>query len=68
MPDIKTLLTPLMRWFMFAMVLANIAGSMYTILLPIYLTARRQRGPGWFGFYPIFNCDLNPAGFWRLDL
>ncbi len=38
MPDIKTLLTPLMRWFMFAMVLANIAGSMYGILLPIYLT------------------------------
>ena len=38
MPDIKTLLTPLMRWFMFAMILANIAGSMYTILLPIYLT------------------------------
>ncbi len=27
-----------MRWFMFAMVLANIGGSMYTILLPIYLT------------------------------
>jgi MFS family permease len=27
-----------MRWFMFAMVLANIAGSMYNILLPIYLT------------------------------
>jgi MFS family permease len=38
MLDIKTLLTPLMRWFMFAMILANIAGSMYTILLPIYLT------------------------------
>jgi len=38
MPDIRKLLTPLMRWFMFAMVLANIAGSMYTILLPIYLT------------------------------
>lgn len=38
MPDIRTLLTPLMRWFMFAMVLANIAGSMYIILLPIYLT------------------------------
>jgi MFS family permease len=38
MPDIRTLLTPLMRWFMFAMVLANIAGSMYGILLPIYLT------------------------------
>jgi len=38
MPDIKTLLTPLMRWFMFAMVLANIAGSMYTLMLPIYLT------------------------------
>jgi MFS family permease len=38
MPDIRTLLTPLMRWFMFAMVLANIAGSMYTLLLPIYLT------------------------------
>jgi MFS family permease len=38
MPDIRTLLTPLMRWFMFAMVLANIAGSMYQLLLPIYLT------------------------------
>jgi MFS family permease len=38
MPDRQPLLTPLMRWFMFAMVLANIAGSMYGILLPIYLT------------------------------
>jgi MFS family permease len=27
-----------MHWFMFAMVLANIAGSMFPILLPIYLT------------------------------
>lgn len=34
----QPLLTPLMRWFMFAMVLANIGGSMYSILLPIYLT------------------------------
>ncbi len=34
----QSLLTPLMRWFMFAMVLANIAGSMFPILLPIYLT------------------------------
>ncbi|MGB5846544.1 MAG: MFS transporter [Anaerolineales bacterium] len=38
MTDIKALLTPLMRWFMFAMVMANIGGSMYSILLPIYLT------------------------------
>lgn len=38
MTDKQSLLTPLMRWFMFAMVLANIAGSMYRILLPIYLT------------------------------
>ena len=38
MTDKRPLLTPLMRWFMFAMVLANIAGSMYSILLPIYLT------------------------------
>lgn len=38
MSDKQPLLTPLMRWFMFAMVLANIAGSMYGILLPIYLT------------------------------
>jgi MFS family permease len=36
--DKQPLLTPLMRWFMFAMVLANIAGSMFPILLPIYLT------------------------------
>jgi MFS family permease len=34
----QSLLTPLVRWFLFAMVLANIAGSMYQMLLPIYLT------------------------------
>jgi MFS family permease len=34
----QTLLSPLMRWFMFAMVLANIASNMFPILLPIYLT------------------------------
>ena len=34
----KPLLTPLMRWFMFAMVLANIASAMYPMLMPIYLT------------------------------
>jgi MFS family permease len=33
-----SLLTPLMRWFLFAMILANIAGSMTNILMPIYLT------------------------------
>jgi MFS family permease len=33
-----SLLTPLMRWFLLAMVLANIAGAMFPILLPIYLT------------------------------
>ncbi len=32
------LLTPLMRWFMLAMVLANIAGAMFPMLMPIYLT------------------------------
>jgi MFS family permease len=32
------LLTPLMRWFLFAMILANIAGTMTNILMPIYLT------------------------------
>jgi MFS family permease len=32
------LLTPVLRWFMLAMVTANIAGSMLPILLPIYLT------------------------------
>jgi MFS family permease len=38
-PDSKQpLLTPIMRWFMFAMVLANIAGQMVPFLLPIYLT------------------------------
>jgi MFS family permease len=31
------LLTPLMRWFLFAMILANIAGGMVNILMPIYL-------------------------------
>lgn len=38
-PQLKTpLLTPLMRWFLFAMILANIAGSMANMLMPIYLT------------------------------
>ncbi|MDD5466708.1 MAG: MFS transporter [Anaerolineales bacterium] len=32
------ILTPLMRWFMFALVLANIAGQMSPMLMPIYLT------------------------------
>lgn len=34
----QPLLTPLMRWFLFAMVLANISAGMYGILLPNYLT------------------------------
>jgi MFS family permease len=34
----QPLLTPLMRWFMLAMVLANIAGTMSPMLMPIYLT------------------------------
>lgn len=36
--ETQSLLTPLMRWFMFAMVLANVASNMFPILLPIYLT------------------------------
>ena len=32
------LLTPLVRWFLLAMILANIAGSMTNLLMPIYLT------------------------------
>ncbi len=32
------LLTPLMRWFLLAMILANIAGTMTQLLTPIYLT------------------------------
>ena len=32
------LLTPLMRWFLLAMILANIAGGMTQLLMPIYLT------------------------------
>ena len=34
----QPLLTPLMRWFMLAMVMANIASSMYAFLLPIYIS------------------------------
>jgi MFS family permease len=34
----QPLLTPLMKWFMFAMVLANVASAMYPMLMPIYLT------------------------------
>ncbi|MBL8096085.1 MAG: MFS transporter [Anaerolineales bacterium] len=32
------LLTPLLAWFLLAMILANIAGSMTGVLMPIYLT------------------------------
>lgn len=34
----QPILTPIMRWFMLAMVLANIAGQMSPMLMPIYLT------------------------------
>jgi MFS family permease len=34
----QPLLTPILRWFMFAMVLANIAGSMYPMLMAVYLS------------------------------
>lgn len=33
----QPLLTPIMRWFMFAMILANIAGQMYPMLMAVYL-------------------------------
>ena len=34
----EPILSPIMRWFMFSMILANIASAMYPMLLPIYLT------------------------------
>ena len=37
-PSKQPLLTPVMRWFMLAMVLANIASSMSGMLMPLYLT------------------------------
>jgi len=33
----QSLLTPVMRWFLFAMVLANVASNMYVMLLPVFL-------------------------------
>ncbi len=33
----QPLLSPIMRWFMFAMILANIAGSMSGMMMPLYL-------------------------------
>ena len=33
----KPLLTPLLLWFLFAMILANIAGAMTSVLTPLYL-------------------------------
>jgi DHA1 family tetracycline resistance protein-like MFS transporter len=36
-PKQPPLLTPLMRWFLLAMILANIAGSMTNLLMPLYL-------------------------------
>jgi hypothetical protein len=40
----EQLLMPLMRWFLLAMILANIAGTMSRLLMPIYLI-RAQ--PAW---------------------
>ncbi len=37
-PQKQPLLTPIMRWFMLAMVLANIGGMMTPMLMPLYLT------------------------------
>ena len=34
----EPLLSPILRWFMLAMVLANAASAMYPMLMPIYLT------------------------------
>lgn len=34
----EPIISPILRWFMFAMILANTAAAMYPILLPIYLT------------------------------
>jgi MFS family permease len=34
----EQLLTPIVRWFMFAMVLANVGSMMVPLMLPIYLT------------------------------
>lgn len=34
----EPIISPILRWFMFAMILANIAAAMYPMLLPIYLT------------------------------
>jgi MFS family permease len=40
----QPLLTPILRWFMFAMVLANIAGSMYPMLMAVYLNENLGAG------------------------
>jgi MFS family permease len=37
-PNKQPLISPVLRWFMLAMVLANIGGMMTPILMPIYLT------------------------------
>jgi DHA1 family multidrug resistance protein-like MFS transporter len=34
----QPVLSPIMRWFMFSMVLANVGSQMFPMLLPIYLT------------------------------
>lgn len=34
----EPIISPILRWFMFAMILANIGAAMYPMLLPIYLT------------------------------
>jgi len=43
-PQKQPLLTPILRWFMFAMVLANIAGSMYPMLMAVYLNEELGAG------------------------
>jgi len=78
----EPLLNNLLKLFMFAMVLANIAGEMYGSILPLYLKdlnasvvqiglfftlSRCECGADWFILYPLQNITPGSTDLGRMD-
>jgi MFS family permease len=66
----EPLLTPVLRWFMFAMVLANISGDMGMMLIPLYLKEMGASIPEIgivFTIISIVSLALQVFGGWISD-
>ncbi len=66
----EALLTPTLAWFMGAMILANIAGSMYGNILPLYLTSMKatpEQVGLYFKVFSFIPLALQILGGWISD-